>query len=446
MKNVKIMIMAVLMTVTAFGVRAQKWGATPEDSVRNITNYSLYTESYKQKNYIDAYTPWKALIHDLPDRHKNDYIQGANILKHNINAAKTPAKRDSLISELMSLYDQRSKYFGEKATNLARKAYDLEMYKKKAALKEYYGYYSAAIAEDPMSLDGSYVYKYFDATVDYVLAGYGDSTLVVDNYDIASDLLDAELKREIEKEQAGKKNKAEDFRKYISNVEAAFSPFASCEQLVKIYSSKFEKNPEDIDLLKKMTNILMKKGCTEEPLFFEATEKLYSLEPSPVTAMRMGQMCISNEKWSDAVRYLSDAAKEMTEEKDQYKAHILLGLAYGGQGSYTAARNSFYEAARIDPTTGEPYLQIAQLYARGSHSVPDGMHGQSAYWAAVDKAVRARNIDQSEANVEAANKIISLFSSYFPKKDKAFELDLIDGASYTVPGWIGETTTVRTRR
>ena len=446
MKNVKIMIVAVLMTVMAFGAKAQKWGATPEDSVRNLTNYSLYVESYKQKNYIDAYTPWKALIHDLPNRHKNDYIQGATILKHNINAAKTVGKRDSLINELLALYDQRTQYFGEKASNLARKAYDLEMFKKKKALKEYYGYYAEAIAEDGASLDGSYVYKYFDATVDYVLAGFGDSTLVVDNYDIASDLLDAELKAELQKEQAGKRNRVADFRKYIANVEASFSPFASCDQLVKIYSKKFKENPNDTNMLRKITNIMMKKGCTDQSLFFEATEKLYALDPSPITAMRMGQMCVSKEKWAEAIKYLNEAAKSMEEDKDQYKANILLGLAYGGQGSYSAARNAFYAAAKIDPTTGEPYLQIAQLYARGAHAVPDGMNGHSAYWAAVDKAVRAKNVDQSESTVEAANKLISLYSAYFPKQDKAFELDIIDGSSYTVPGWIGETTSVRTRK
>ena len=285
------------------------------------------------------------------------------------------------------------------------------------------------------------VYKFFEATINYVVKGYGDSSLVVDNYDIASDMLDAELTAKLDDSVEAAK-----IRVQIANVEAAFSPFASCDQLVKIYAKKFAAESENVDLLKKITNIMRKKGCTTEQLFFDATEKLYSLEPSPNTAFMMGQMCYSKEKYGEAVKYLKDAVEGIKESKDLYKAYILLGAAYAGQSSYSAARSSYYKAAELEPTKGEPYLQIAQLYARGSRSVDDGMGGRSAYWAAVDKAVRAKNVDSSPENIEAANKLIGTYSSYYPKQNDAFMLDLIDGHSYVVPGWIGESTTVRTRK
>lgn len=443
MKTAKMMILTVVLTVVAFGAKAQKWGATPEDSIRNLTNYSLYTESFKQKAYADAYTPWKELIYALPKRHKNDYINGATILKNLASQAKTVEERENYLNELKALYDMRSENFGERATNLARKAMDVETFKKAAGLQEYYGYYAEAIAADAEEhkLEASYVYKYFLATIDYVSKGYADSTLVVDNYDIASELLDDELRDEVAKEQAGQKNRAEDYRKYINNVEVAFSPYASCDQLVKIYSKKFEANPMDTILLKKITKIMGSKGCTEEDLFFKATENLYAQIPTPKTALNMGQMCISQKKYSEAVKYLSDAVANV-EDKDKYKAYMYLGAAYAGQHSWSSARSAFYDAARQDPSKGDPYLQIANLYASGSSAVPDDMGGRSAYWAAADKCSKAASVDPSCA--ETANAMRSKFAAYFPKKDKAFELDLIDGHSYTVPGWIGESTIVRT--
>lgn len=451
MKTLKHAVLAVVVTVMALQANAQKWGATPEDSVRNITNYALYTQFYKQKSYEDAYTPWKALITDFPQRHKNDYIQGATILKNKINIAKTAADRDSALAELMALYDQRSQYFGEKSTNIARKALDLETFKRDVALKEYYALYAQAIEveyadpEEGAELEASYVFKFFEATVKYVNKGYADSTLVVDNYDLASELMEKELEKEILKEQAGQKNKADEFRKYVANIEAAFSPYAGCEQLVAIYSKKFASDKNNVDLLKKITNIMMKKGCTEEPLFFEATENLYALEPTPLTAMRMGQMCFSKKKYSEAVKYLSDATKSLDDPKDQYKAYILLGHSYSAQNNYSSARSAFNRAAEINPTTGEPYIQIAYLYAAGSRSVSDGMNGRSAYWAAVDKANKAKSIDSSEEITEAANRIIGQYSAYYPQKADAFMLGLKDGDAYVVPGWIGESTRVRTR-
>lgn len=442
MKKNRIFLLAVVMTAFALPATAQKWGATPEDSAACVLNYSLYFEFYKQKNYVAAYTPWKELMKVCPARHKNNYIHGANILKSKINEAtkaKNIEQRDSLIDELMSLYDMRIQYFGEEGEVLARKAYDLEMLRKNAGLKDYYPIYAQAVEKGGTTLDANYVYKFFEATVRYVVNGYADSSLVIDNYDIASELLEKELLAETDT------SKAAVIKKFIANVEAAFSPFASCDQLVSIYTKKFEADPENVQLLKKITGIMMKKDCTDQDLFFRATENLYRIEPTASTALRMGQMCIAKEKYSEAVKYLTDAVAGVEDQKEKYRAYIFLGHAHAGMNSYGAARTAYNNAASVDPTKGEPYLLIANLYASGSRLISDDMGGRSAYWAAVDKAIRAKNIDSSEANVEAANKIINTFSAYYPKKDDAFMLNLRDGQSYTVPGWIGETTTVRTR-
>ena len=156
-------------------------------------------------------------------------------------------------------------------------------------------------------------------------------------------------------------------------------------------------------------------------------------------------MSITKNKYSAAIDYLQDAVKGLEENKDLYKANILLGVAHASVNSYSAARTAFYRAAEIDPTKGEPYLQISQLYAKGARSIDDNMGGRSAYWAAVDKAVRAKNIDSSPENVEMANRLISSYSANYPKQADAFMAGLENGSSYYVGGWIGESTTVRTR-
>ena len=73
------------------------------------------------------------------------------------------------------------------------------------------------------------------------------------------------------------------------------------------------------------------------------------------------------------------------------------------------------------------------------------MNGCSAYWAAVDKLQKSKSIDPSEENVQACNALIGRYSSHYPKTAQAFMLNLENGKSFRVPGWIGETTTVRTR-
>ena len=180
-------------------------------------------------------------------------------------------------------------------------------------------------------------------------------------------------------------------------------------------------------------------------IFFQATENLYRLEPTPTTAMRMGMMCLEKEQYGKAVEYLNDAVKGV-EAKDKYTAYLFLGHAYAGQKSYSAARTAYNNAAAADATKGEPYMRIGILYGSSTGSASeDNMNGRSAYWAAVDALNQAKRVDPSEENVEACNKLISTYSAHFPKVADAFTVGLQNGARYTVPGWIGVSTIVRTR-
>lgn len=452
MKTLKKMTLGMLLVASALPAAAQmeKWGCSDEvlqDAQPMMEAVSLYQENVKQykaskdQRYLEeAYPQWRTVVNGCPRQSKNLYINGANILKVKIAKAKDKAERDALIEELMAMYDTRIANYGEAAKYTAKKANELEELLAEEGLERYYNLYNEAVKIGGDDLEAGYLVKYMEATINYVRAGKAEPTLVVDNYDIASDLLEGELQK-----NAADSVKAATIRGYIAGVEAAFSPYASCDQLVEIYGKKFESDPENVELLKKITGIMMRKGCTEQDLFFQATENLYRLEPSPTTAMRMGQMCISKGQYSDAVKYLNDALPGI-EAKDKYKVYMLMGTAQYNLKSYSAARASFNNAAAADVTKGDPYRMIAMLYASSTSSASeDNIGGRSAYWAAVDALNRAKSVDPSEANVEACNKSISHYAAHYPTKTDAFMAGLENGKSFTVPGWIGVTTTVRTR-
>jgi tetratricopeptide (TPR) repeat protein len=439
MKTFKIATIGLLMTMSVLTASAQKWGATPEDSVDCVTNTFLYREAFKNKQYIEAYEPWKQCLEKCPANNKNLYIRGVTILKSKFNATKDPEQRKAIVDELMHMYDLRIQYFGEAAEVTARKAFDLEQLRGNAALKDYYQLYAEAMNLGADGLEVAFIERYFDATIKYVTSGFADTTLIIDNYDIASDAIDKLLATTTDS------TKRDELHKVLINIENHFSPFASCDELVKIYTKKFNTNSDDITLLKKITTILRKKKCMDTELFFAATEKLHALEPTPSTAYLMAQMCYNKEKYTDAAKYINDAIQG-AEEKDKYNMYILQGLCYANSNNYSAARSSYNRAAEMEPTKGEPYRLISQLYAKGARAISDNLGGRSAYWAAVDAARKAISVDDSPENVEAAQRLINSYSGHFPKQDDAFMLDLIDGNSYTVPGWIGVTTTVRTRK
>ncbi|MBR6292694.1 MAG: hypothetical protein IKR33_07820 [Bacteroidales bacterium] len=448
MKTLKKLTMGIGLVALGLSATAQTrdWGCDDEVMQATLESVSLYQEDVKQwkaskdNRYLeDAYPYWKAILQNCPKQSKNLYINGTNILKVMIAKAATNEEKMAYIEELMAMYDTRIANYGEASKYTAMKAMELEGLLGESGLQRYYELYSQAINIEG-DLEAGYLVKYMEATINYVRAGYAEPTLVVDNYDVASDLLEAELQKYIEDSV-----KAATIRGYIAGVEAAFSPYASCEQLVEIYGKKFEADPENVDLLKKITDIMTRKRCTDQELFFRATENLYRLEPSPTTAMRMGAMCLQKKQYSDAINYLNDAVKGVA-AKDKYTAYLYLGHAYNGSRSFTAARTAYNNAAEADRTKGEPYIFIAQLYAASTASArEDNVNGHSAYWAAVDALNRSKSVDPSEANVENCNRLISAYAAHFPKKADAFMAGLENGKSFTVPGWIGVTTTVRTR-
>lgn len=452
MKTLRTLTIGTLLAAAALPAVAQmeKWGCNDE-ALQNpqpmMEAVSLYQENVKQykaskdQRYLqEAYPQWKTIVANCPKQSKNLYINGANILKVMIANAKTEEEKKAYIDEMMAMYDTRIAKYGEAAKYTAKKANELEEILKEDGLQQYYALYSEAVRIGGDDLEAAYLVKYMEATINYVRAGFAEPTLVVDNYDIASDLLEDELQK-----NAADSVKAATIRGYIAGVEAAFSPYATCDQLVEIYSKKFEADPENVDLLKKITGIMMRKRCTDQDLFFRATENLYRLEPSPATAMRMGQMCISKKQYGDAVKYLNDAIQGVS-GKDKYNAYLFLGYAHSGANNYSAARTAYNNAAAADATKGEPYMRIAMLYGSTFRTASeDNVGGRSAYWAAVDKLQRSKAVEPTEENIEACNQLINSYSAHYPSKTDAFMAGMENGQRFTVPGWIGETTTVRTR-
>ncbi len=447
MKTIKKLTIGMLLTAAMVPASAQHIKGCPEELQEAMREpvalyqdyWKQYTASNDERYLVEAYPYWKTFVAKCPKNGKNIYTRGVNIMEAKIKAATTAEERAELIEELMALYDTRMANFGEVGKVTAMKAMELEQLLGADGLERYYRLYSDAVQAEG-GLEAGYLVKYMEATINYVRAGFAEPTLVVDNYDIASDMLDAELLKNAEDSV-----KAAEIRGYIAGVEAAFSPYASCDQLVEIYGKKFESDPENVDLLKKITGIMTRKRCTDQPLFFQATENLYRLEPTPTTAMRMGMMCLSKEQFAKAIEYLNDAVKGV-EDKDKYTAYLYLGHAYAGQKSYSAARTAYNNAAAADATKGEPYLRIAILYGSSTSSASeDNVNGRSAYWAAVDALNKAKSVEPTEENIEQCNKLISTYAAHYPKQTDAFMAGLQPGARFTVPGWIGVSTTVRTR-
>ena len=466
------------MSVTAQEASESKYGA---DSVACVTNLSIYREAYKQWEAA-KYAPeamgkemvaaWRSVFFNCPRASQLVYTNGEKIMDYFIR--KNPKAKDAYIDTICMLMDTRAKYFptdpntgGSQVANImGRKGLLVYTYNKKR-YEEAYNALKEAVALDPSQLQGAYIDAYFKATIDMVNNNKLEKMAVINVYQELSEVLDdnikglAETVLQLEEAKAATDsthtNEIADYDRQIeklgksinnnkvtkSNLDNLFQPFASCDDLINVFSAKMAETPDDVALLKRITTILDKKDCTDSQLFLDAAVHLNELEPSPEASYNLGIKFFKDKKYSDAATFFDQATK--TENNDRkYRSYRNLAMCYQNLGSYSRARDFARRAAQVDPTAGEPYLIIAMLYAESAKQFSDEIESKSVFWAAVDKCQKAKQIDPSVA--DRANSLIRSYSAAFPSVETIFFNDYSEGQTFTVGGWIGEKTTIRARK
>jgi tetratricopeptide (TPR) repeat protein len=474
--------MIAVMIGMAMSVSAQSESKYGADSVACVTNMSMYREYFKQweaaKFAPESFSPemvsaWREVFLNCPRASQLTYTNGEKIMDYYIRT--NPSQKDAYIDTLCMLMDQRAQYFpndpktgtSQVASIMGRKGLLIYSYNKNR-YEEAYNVLKNAVALDPSQLQGAYIDTYFKATIDMVNNGKAEKMEVINVYQELSEVLDNNIgtlaenvvqleEAKVTAEDSGDADAVAGFDKQIekndksinnnkvtkSNLDNLFQPFASCEDLIKVFSAKMAETPDDVTLLKRITTILDKKDCTESKLFLDAAVKLNELEPSPEASYSLGIKFFKDKKYSDAATFFEQATK--TENNDRkYRAYRNLGMCYQNMGNLSRARETFRRSAQIDPTNGEPYLLIAMLYAESTKQFSDEIESKAVFWAAVDKCIKAKSIDPTCA--EKANSLIRSYSQFFPSMETIFFNDYSEGSPFNVGGWIGETTTIRAKK
>jgi len=176
-------------------------------------------------------------------------------------------------------------------------------------------------------------------------------------------------------------------------------------------------------------------------LYFETTKRLYELEPSPASAYMIGKMLLNEGKYSEAIEYLKEAEK-MDDPAALQKSYIYIAKAYRVINNFPSARTYALKSAALNPADGEPYMMIGDMYAESAKDCGDNdLTTRVAYWAAVDKYLKVKQIDPNLA--EEADKRIAAYSIYFPSASTIFFYTLKEGDIYRVECWINEDTRIR---
>ena len=442
MKRIVLLISVAAISLFASSTLSAQ-GKFGPDSAECIKYLSYYTEYYKQKNYDSALPNWRQAYKLCPPTARYSLLSdGTTLLKRVLQAnSKNPIYKEALVDSIMKIYDERIQYWPKYATSsLNNKALDMYNYIKDDPEKLYEGLTTAVTELGKDARPNLYLFQ-MNTAVDLYKNGKLDPETVINIYETAVNTISSMTpKNDVEKRSN---------EKMVSDIESIFitSQVASCENLIALFTPRYEADPQNVDLAKNIVKMMgITEGCTDNDLFLNAVTVMHNMEPSHVSAYNLYKLYAGRADVDNAVKYMTEAIENaesdaVTDGGYQYE---LAAFCYkNGQNAkaYAAAQ----AAAELDPSiAGKAYMLLGTIWGSTSCSGND-IEQRAKYWVAVDFMNKAKAADETLA--DAANDMIRQYASYYPQTAEAFMYDVTDGQSYTVScGGMRATTTVRTQK
>ena len=432
--------LAVILLALVFGAPLFAQGKYGADSAECIKYLSYYTEYMKQNNLDEAASAWRQTISLCPPTASQKmFLDGQKILRTEIAKHRSdPAWVKAMVDSLLMLSDVRAEYYPNYYTSsLNAKAIDAINYCK-SDKQHAFGIISDVTSKIEGAASPAVYVNQMQLASDLYKEGKMEPDAVMENYNSLMAYME--------------KSTSPDIPSARATVEQVFidSGVASCENLIALFTPRYEAASDDKAVLTNMVKMLSKSDCYNSELFLKSVESLYKVDPSKESAYYLYKLYSSRDENDKASEYLTEAISHLKDSSDPDDVKLLadytLELAtfyFKKMGRAAAAVQLAKGVPDLNPAlAGKAYLLIGTVWG-SQKCAGDEVESRAQFWVAVDYMTKARNADPSlekETNEQAAQ-----YRRYFPKQADAFMYDIIDGASYVVNcNGMREATTVRT--
>lgn len=405
---------------------------------------SYYQDHYKQntkKERYEALRSWrKAYKICKPATRQNLYIHGNTLYRMLIaDNAKNPAYKAELIDTLITLSKLRAQYYPKSAD----KAYvslagDVHNYLQDDYQRTYELLTEAYEVIGATAAPVTYI-DYMTASINLYKENKQTIDNVVDTYDKVSGYFDTLQQTDT---TAATKAIRNDF-------ENAFigSGVASSENLVALFTPRFEQNKDNYDVVSKIVKTLGNvEGGDKTELFLVAVTQMHNLQPNSSSAYYLYRLYNNQGDTKLAVKYLEEACADETLESNVRGSRCVeLASMYMRSGSYAKTIEAANKAIAADKAiAGKANMLIGYAWMSVS-CTGNEIESRSKYWVAYDYFSRAKAADASVA--ADASKQMNVCAGYFPVASEAFMYDVQDGQDFQVAcGGLRATTKARTKK
>jgi len=424
------LIAVVLFLLPTFSSNAQNANVGNQECLIQI---SMFHEFVKQESYDLAIDSWRKAFNECAATDKTIYLDGEKIMKSFIEKAADPQSKEKYIDTLLMVYTQRIQFFGQEGFVYGKMGIDLLKYRPQAVNEAH------RLLEKSVELEG-------EASSAATVATYAQTTnQLFKNGELSNEAVIrvlVKLMNIVEKRLVAEpEEKGFLMTKNTLNTILLNSGASDCQSIIKVFEEEYAQNHQNKEWLMKVSSFLEKLECTESDLFVKTTEELHILEPSNISARNLGIIYKGKENWDKAMEFYLQAVNLSSDSISKGYNYYDLAIVSMQQNKYSQARSYAYEAIKMKPNWGLPYILIGDLYIKSSDLCNSLEIPAAIYWVAVDKYQKARAIDAT--CTEEANRKIGIYSAYFPNQENVFFYNYFEGNSYNVGCWINETTTVR---
>ncbi len=446
----KITILALLITGVFSTIQAQDCAS----------DFSIFVEYAKNKNYESAYTPWQKTRKECPKYHKATYIFGERILEFKIENAKTPADKKAQIEDLIKMYDEYDANFPDNGNgNKTNKAL-LLMDNNIGTADEHYTMLDKAYQTEKDNFTAKAVYAYFSLYVDQYNAGNKGVELqqIFDKYDDLNDVLASKsaeleakkdeliLKQETttltqkeERNFSAYETNIEAYEKVTTSMDAKIGLLSNCDRLVPFYEKNFEARKKDAIWLERAAQRLDSKDCSKEQIFVKISEALHQLNPTAESAYNLGIASRNANNTNKAIEYFEQAASLQTDSTKKAKIYYQVATLFSSSNP-SKSKSFALKALQAKPSYGRSYLLIAQLYGNSVNQCGNNPFEKRAVnWLAAQMAEKAGRVDSSLRS--QASAAADSYRQRAPSKTDIFQ-SAMQGKTIRFNCWIGESITV----
>ena len=462
----KKLLFLLLVSMASQGLMGQCANWEKSANKDELENYHvIYRQFIKSQNYDAAFDNWKKVFDIAPaaDGQRDiQYLDGIELYKNKFSKATSPEEKDKAKAAALAIYDQLLSCYasgsipcqGENCINKklafvhGRKAFDM-YYTFNSNYEE-----NLAVINKAIELGGNEnEYVIFAPAANIAVYQFNNNLLpkgkVVELYTKLNEIADYQI------------NNNEQLSAYFTqakeNMNGTFvtieDKIFDCDYFKEKYQPEFESDPDNPTVLKKLILTLKSKGCGDDDEFMvqlnsqwqkyaaEQNEKIQA-EYEANNPAYVAKKLYEEGKFGEAIDKYDEAISSETDPEK--KALLLFGKAsiqFRKLGQYGTARSTAYEAAKLKPNWGRPYMLIGDMYGKSASSCGDSWTQRLAIIAAIDKYAYAKSIDDGVAS-EASSRI-GTYSRSLPDSETGFMRGVKEGQSASVGCWIGETVRVR---